>query len=58
MPLGTNLYLVPLENWAYGGGFNPNGEVFTQRSRLIIFCLEGCHILVQKVIFVLMKIVN
>ncbi len=43
MPLGTNSYLAPLENWAYGGGFNPKGEVSSQPTRLIIFCGEGAR---------------
>jgi hypothetical protein len=50
MPLGTNSHSAPIGNRIYGGGFNLKGDIFSQQTRLIIFCLQGCQISVQTVI--------
>jgi hypothetical protein len=58
MPLGTNSHFAPLGNRLYGGGLNMKGEIFSKKTRLILFGSSGRQISVHRVIFLFMRIVN
>jgi hypothetical protein len=57
IPLGTNSHFAPLGNRVSGYGLNMKGEIFSQQTRLIMFCSSGRNISVHRVIFWLIRIV-
>jgi hypothetical protein len=58
MPLGTNSHLARLGNRVYGGCLNMKGDIFSQKTRLILFDNSGSKISVHRVTFLLVRIIN